>query len=477
MNNDAIWASDKMNLSKRNIPKKINTDILIIGGGISGLTTAYFLKNSKKKITLIDASDIGFGVTGKTTAKITYLQGSILDNIYKTFGLEVTKRYLNSQIDAVNLIKDIVTKNKIECDLVETPSIIFTSKNSGIEKINRIKKLLNNLDILNKDFAPENCLKALEVFDTYTFNPIKYLLGLYAAVKDKINIYTHVMAQEIKEIDDKYLVKTTKCDIVANKVIVACHYPFFIVPGFIPLKTYIKREFVNASKIEKVGNFSAINVDSKLHSIRFYKDYLIYGSTEQKLTDKTNYKIGYENSRDEFYKNFNKESELTWMNQDVMSHDYLPFIGYIKKNLYIMTAYNAWGMTNGTIGAKVISNLILNHPSNYISLFDPKRCNMHLLWYSFIGAFIYLKAMILSLFVHHNPYYIKIKGIIYALYKDSKGVKHIIRLICPHMRSCLVFNKEEETWDCPCHGSRFNIDGKVIEGPATKDLQEQKNTN
>lgn len=477
MKNDAIWASDKENLPKKNIPKRINTDILIIGGGISGLSTAYFLKNSKKKITLIDASNIGNGVTGKSTAKITYLQGSILDNIYKTFGLQVMKRYLNSQIDAVNLIKDIVTKNKIECDFKETPSIIFTSKKSGIEKINKIKKVLNNLDILNKDLETKNCLKALEVFDTYTFNPIKYLLGLYVTVKDYINIYTNVMAQEIKEIDDKYLVKTTKCDIVANKVIVACHYPFFIVPGFIPLKTYIKREFVNASKVEKVGNFSAINVDSKLHSIRFYKDYLIYGSTEQKLTDNTNYKIGYEKSRDAFYKNINRESELTWMNQDVMSHDHLPFIGSIKKNLYIMTAYNAWGMTNGTIGAKVISDLVLNKPSDYISLFDPKRCNMTLLWYSFLGAFSYLKVIISSLFVRYNPYYIKIKGIIYALYRDSKNELHVIRLVCPHMRCNLVFNKEEETWDCPCHGSRFKIDGKVISGPATKDLGTQKNTN
>ena len=158
------------------------------------------------------------------------------------------------------------------------------------------------------------------------------------------------------------------------------------------------------------------------------------------------------------------------MNQDIISNDKLPFIGKIKDNLYMATAYNTWGITNGTIGGKIVADLIMKNDSKYKKLFNPNRINIPLILNSFIGIFHYLKVYFLGIFKRNNPYYIKIKGIIYGVYKDDKGVIHKIKLICPHMKCALIFNQKEKTWDCPCHGSRFTLDGKIIEGPAVKKI-------
>ena len=245
----------------------------------------------------------------------------------------------------------------------------------------------------------------------------------------------------------------------------------FLLPTFIPLKTYIKREYVNASKISNPKKISAINIDKNLHSIRFYDDYIIYGSNAQKLTSKTDYQLSYEKSKEQFKNYFGMESEYTWMNQDIMSNDNLPYIGAIKNNLYLATAYNAWGITNGTIAGKIISDLIINNDSIYKNLFLPTRNSFLLVTKSIFGSFSYIKAYAKSLYKKNNPINIKIKGVIYGLYKDDDHNIHRIKLICPHMKCNLVFNKQEKTWDCPCHGSRFDIDGNLIQGPAKNNLE------
>ena len=244
----------------------------------------------------------------------------------------------------------------------------------------------------------------------------------------------------------------------------------FLIPGFIPLKTYIQREYVNAA-YDTNKNYMAINVDKNLHSIRYYDKYLIYGSNNHKLTNKIDYKKNYDKSREDFYKYFKKKAIYTWMNQDIMSNDGIPFIGEIKKNLYISCGYNAWGMTNSFVASKLIYDFIIKKDNKYKSLFNPNRISFKLIFKSIISSFSYLKVYIQTLFNKTNPKYIKINGLYYGIYTDEVGITHMIKLICPHMKCNLIFNREEKTWDCPCHGSRFDINGNLILGPANKNLK------
>ena len=469
MKHISIWEEyqDKNTKELKEI-KTINTDILIIGGGITGLTSAYFLKDTNKKITLIDKSQVSSGITAKTTAKITYLQQDIYRKLTNIHGKYIAKKYYDSQKEAIAKILKIIKDNNIECDLEKVSSILFTTNN--ISKLTQEKEILLNYGEKIKPYQDNFIKEGFIVDNTYTFNPIKYLNSLKRIIEEKLSIYENTMATSIKKQDNNYIVETNKGIINSKIIILACHYPFFIIPNLFPLKTYIEREYVCSSKIEDPKKITMINIDENLYSLRYYKNYLIYGSNDHRLTSKIDYQKNYQKSIEDFNNNFNKQPEYIWMNQDIISNDYLPFIGKLKDNLYISTAYNTWGMTNATIGAKIITDLILNRDNKYIELFNPKRINIPLIINSIIGSFHYLKAYIESLFKINNPYYIKIKGIIYGIYIDKEGKEHKIKLLCPHMKCHLVFNNEEKTWDCPCHGSRFDLDGNIINTPSTKKL-------
>lgn len=471
MKYNSLWSEYlKIDNNNNNNFNQINTDILIIGGGITGLNSAYFLKDTNNKIVLIDKGKIGEGITLKTTAKISYLQQDIYRKLTKMHNANKARLYYNSQKEAINLIAKIIKDNNIDCDFEKVNSILFTNEQNNVAKLKKEKEILSSYNVKVKDYQSDFIKHGIIVNDTYTFNPIKYLYAIKELINNKIAIYENTLATSIKRQDDKYIVITNNGTIKTNKIVLACHYPFFVIPYFFPLKTYIEREYVCAAKVDNPQKETIINIDTYLYSVRYYQNYLIFGSNDHKLTSKIDYAKNYEKSRQEFIKYFKKEPTHIWMNQDIVSHDKLPIIGKLKDNMYISTAYNAWGMTNSIIGAKVISDLIQKKENNYIELFNPKRINISLIINSFIGLFNYLKVYIESIFHKNNPHYVKIKGIIYGIYIDKVGKEHKVKLICPHMKCSLVFNKKELTWDCPCHGSRFDIDGNIINTPSIKKI-------
>jgi len=482
--NNSIWEEVKIKNINSEI-KDFDTDVLIIGGGITGLSCAYFLKDSNLDITVIDKSNIGHGITCKTTAKVHFLQGAIYQDLENYFNKDISKKYFESQIDAIGLVKGIIDKEKIKCDLEETDAYIFTKEDKDIKKIKREKELLESWNIKCKEVDSLPILFPIKygimVKDNYVFHPLKYINGLINSIKDNINIYENVLAYEIEpQKDNTYIVRTNKNTIKCKYVVVACFYPFFTFPGLIPIKTYIKREYINSSKYDNVSNFTAISVGGKLHSIRFYKDYIIYGSNDHKLTNRIRYKNNYKQSMTDFKRLFSKDPEYTWMNQDLMTNDYLPLIGSVNKNnsnILLACGYNAWGMTNSTIAGKILSDIILKKKNRYIDLFKPDRMNAVGIINSIISSGNYAKIYIQTIvkknhtFDNKNVYTVKINGEYYGVYCDNYNKKHIVKLLCPHLKCYLVFNEQELTWDCPCHGSRFDIDGNVLCGPSKESIK------
>lgn len=459
--------------SSSKLPSSCEVDVLIVGGGITGLTTAYFLKDTSKKIMVVDKGIIGTGITSRSTAKITYLQEIIYQQLEKNFNFEIARCYFDSQKEAIARILEIIKQEKISCDLEQVDSIIFTLKNSGISKIEKEKSILREFGVDTRDVDSKKVMSGIKISDSYVFHPIKYLLGLKKVIEHKVPIYENILVKNIRKATDGYFVITSNGLIHAKEVVIACHYPFFLKPLFTPLKTYIKREYVNVAKIDDPCSYSAISIDQELHSIRYYKDYVLYGSNQHKLTSKIDYGKNYIQSRKDFRRYFHKDPEFTWMNQDMVSHDMLPFIGKAQEGIYVAMAYHGWGMTNGTIAGKIISDLIMTGSSPYQKLFHPYRFNLSLFGNSILGTFHYMKAYTQSLWKKSNPSYIKIHGVMYATYLDDKKMPHTLCLLCPHMKCNLVFNREEKTWDCPCHGSRFDLDGNVIEGPAKESLSKK----
>lgn len=473
MKNSSIW--NNLKEYKLNNSSIKNTDILIVGGGITGITLGYLIKDLNKDVTIVDKANIGRGVTSLSSAKISYIQKDIYQKLNKKYGLESSKLYLKSQKESIDIIKNIISKNNIECDLEKIKSYLFASTNNGVKKLDNEMKMLEKLGIkcTKSNFPIEfPCVKSFFVQDTYVFHPIKYIYGVLDIIKNKINIMEKTIVLEIQKKDDEYLVFTNSGLIKAKTVVITCHYPFFIKPGFVIFKNHIEREYVNSSKIDKHYNFAAINIESSVKSIRFYKDNILYVSNNHRLNNKIDYDKNYEKSIRDFKKYFKVEPEYTWSNQDLFTTDSLPLIGCLDNNLYISTGYNGWGITNGIIGAKVISDMINGVDNIYEKLFNPKRFNLSMALNSFVDGLFYAKSYVESLIYNSDLTYVKkIDGIKYNVYKDSNGIEHFVQRKCPHMKCNVVFNSNDLTWDCPCHGSRFDIDGNVVLGPTKYDIK------
>lgn len=232
MNNGSIWLKGIKTKLLPSLNKDIETDVLIIGGGITGISTAFYLKDTNLDITLIDSDKIGYGVTSKTTGKLTYLQEDILNKIKDTYGRRIVNKYLESQKYAIDLVKNNIIDYNIKCNFESNCSYVFTDKDTNTKKIKEINSLLekcnNNHKLVTHLPIKYPCRLAVKVTDTAVFHPVKYVLALKdICLKRGINLYERTKAINLEQTDDGYIVKTMSNTIKAKKVVLACHYPFF----------------------------------------------------------------------------------------------------------------------------------------------------------------------------------------------------------------------------------------------------------
>ena len=468
----SIWLKDKKNNQVKELNKNIKTDILIIGGGITGLSTLYNLRNSNLDITLVDSNLVGCGVTSKSTAKINYLQEHIYYDIAFKYDLDKAKLYYDSQIDAINNIVNIVRKEKIDCNLEKVKSFVYTNDDKEIDILKIEKQILEKFGSKVNEYINNNCKYAISVNDTYTFNPIKYLDSLKEiCLKYHKNIYENTKIIKIKKVNNEYICYTDKYKIKTNKIVIACHYPFFLLPFFMPIKSHIEKSYIMAS-INKYQNYSCIT--SQKPTIRYYKDkdsYKIFLSNSSIICNKLNDLINFNS----LIEKDNNNPSYVWKNDDVITIDKIPYIGKINKNnsnMLIGTGYNTWGITNGSLASLILSDIILNKENKYEELCNPLRSNnikylkdyFYNLGCNLIG---YVKSKIGKNKKWYSNVIIK-NGI--GIVKDNNKIYKVYNK-CPHMGCSLIYNEAEKTWDCPCHASRFNLEGKCIKGPSKYNIK------
>lgn len=481
MNHKTIWKEEIKPLSLSLEEKKDEkVDILIIGGGIAGITALYQLSNTKKNILLIDKGRIGFGVTANTTGKVTYLQDEIYDNIEKMYDFETARQYLKSQQEMCQKVKEIVEKEKIDCNFMEVDSYVFGNDEKQLDKIHRLEAFLRRceveVELSDKLPLAVPCTCALKVKHTAVFHPLKYLYKLaHIALSRGMRIYEKVSAYDIDQDGENYYVHTSHGTIEAKQVLVCTHYPFFVKPAWIPFKTHVESSYVVASNTDKVFPFSAITITKPIWSIRYHKNkdqYLIFASESDKITKCKSADKSYEAVETQFSKLFPYHIEYFWATHDVMPNDYLPLIGSVSlenPNLMIATGFQKWGMTNGTLAGILLADLVLGKENQYAELLKPYRSYpLKRIFNTIVDGTDNSIAMVKSV-VQEQSDHVKIKyqdGKRIGIYIDKNGVEHCVHTLCPHMKCHLLFNEKELSWDCPCHGSRFDIDGNILEGPS-----------
>ncbi|GGJ85103.1 (2Fe-2S)-binding protein [Lentibacillus kapialis] len=478
-----------------NLNESVKTDTAIVGGGITGVTAAYLLCKEGINVTLIDAGSLLNGVTGHTTAKITAQHGMIYDEFIQHFGKEKASLYYQACMEAKTFIEDTIKTHRIDCDYSQEDAYIFTNSQEYVYQLEKEKKAYEELDIPGElvNSMPLNISvkSALKMDNQAQFHPLKYLKVLIdEAVKNGLKIYENTTAVDIEYNKHPTIITRDEHRINCNYVIQASHYPFYDGQGFYPTRMYPERSYIIAVKTpDKFPGGMYINAESPSRSIRSTsmngEDLWLIAGEKHKTGQGESTIKHYEALHDYAEKQFGiSEFVYRWSAQDLTTVDKVPYIGSVTKNeenVYVATGYRKWGMTNGTIAAKTITDHILGNDNSYSNLFTPSRLKADPSVRNFIsmnadvakhligGKLEYTNDTIKDL----NPdeaTVTRIKGKRTGVYKDQDNQLYGVDTTCKHLGCEVNWNSGDRTWDCPCHGSRYSYTGEVIEGPAKEPL-------
>ena len=441
MKNISIWKDLKIKKDYKILDSDKECDVLIVGGGITGISTYYHLKNSGLNVILVEQNKIGHGITSNSTGKLTIMQNDLIDKIRNTLNDSKASLYLESQINAIDMLLKTIKKEKISCDLEKVPSVIYTNKDEEVAKLKDLELFLrkNGINVSNGSSLIVKSKYAIKSELGYTIHPLKLIYGLVKKIDN--NIYEYSRLKDIKKDNNSYICKVNNKKIKCKYMVLASHYPYFIVPFMFPFKVGLEKAYLSACK-SNYDKMSLISYSNPFISIRTYKNNLIYLSNSHILGKSVNDKKHFKELIKKI-SNLKLEPDYLWSNIDILSGDGLPLIGKIDNNLLIGTGYNTWGLSSGFLAGKVLSDIILGNSNKYIDLFNPKR---------------EVKAIFKNTINNINSY-------LNSYVTVSKKCK-----LCPHAYGKLIYNEVENTWDCPCHGSKFDNKGKCLSGPANKDI-------
>ena len=470
-------------------------DIVVIGGGITGLTAALLLSNAGRNVILLEAKTVGLGTTGNSTGNLYATVDEHLSVIRSKWSPEVMKAVAESRAAAINLIEKNVIKHLMDCDFHRQPFTLFAENltkdiESFIEEeFDALLEAGLNPQILEDAGLPYKTEKALRIEQQAQFNPLKYVQQLAAVVSENCEIYEN---SRVIELDDKTgILKTENGEIKANHILLATHTPI----GKYMIQTLLApyREFGIAAAITNPGFPGGIfwGLDDPKHSVRSYRtngqNYVMVIGDKFKTgqhEDSEKYVSGLQNYLTERL----PVSAFThfWGGQQYRSADGLPYIGKHGDHVYFMTGFASDGLVYGTLAAMIVSDQVLGNLNPWEEIykagrFTPVKSAKNFIVENADVMVQYLKDMpwnvdakLLSEINPGEGKIIKQDHEKWAVYRDENSQVHIVSAVCTHMQCIVNWNKSEKSWDCPCHGSRFDIDGKVIEGPAVTDLAGRK---
>lgn len=411
----------------------IKTDVLIIGGGIAGLLTAYYLQKNGVDYVLVEKGRICGGNTQYTTAKITAQHGLIYHKLMKNGGTDAARQYLRANLTALDEYAKLAAD--IDCDFSRKDNYIYSCDAKLLDReAEALTKLDCGAELVRELPLPLETAGAVKLPRQAQFSPLK-LLGVLAK---ELRIYEHSFVREMIG----NIAVTDGGRIKADAVVAATHFPFINKHGGYFLKLYQDRSYVIA--LANAPDVGGMYADEKKDGFSFRNagELLLLGGGGNRPGKKNG---GWEALR-EFAKEQYPDAEerYYWAAQDCMTLDSVPYIGQYGRRtpqFYVETGFNKWGMTGAMVAALLISDKICGRENEFAELFNPSR-----------GI---LKPQLL----------LNGAEALAGLCRPSKKT-------CPHMGCALRWNAAEQSWDCPCHGSRFAADGTVLDNPASGDLPE-----
>ena len=444
----SLWSETTELPKHKRLEEELRVQNVVIGAGMAGILIAYLLQEKGQEVIVLEAKELASGQTKNTTAKITSQHGIIYQDLIKNTSEERARGYAEANEAAIQLYKEIITKEGIACHFEELPSFLYSKKEVGVAKLKKEAEAAKSLGIdaeyIRGDKItnlPFGVMGAVKFGGQAQFHPLEFIQGIV----EKLIIYEHTKVLEV----DEHFVITERNVIVADNVIFATHYPFPIVPGYYFLRQHQSRSYAIAIEGDGVPeqlDGMYYGIDKEGLSFRHADGKIIVGGGSHR----TGKQGGFCSLREQIKQCYSQADEVVcWAAQDCMPHDGIPFIGYFSfkhDNWYVATGFQKWGMTTSMVAAMIISDLITGRENPYARVFSPQR--------------LLLRAGIIHFLIDVAE---SVKGFGKGLFKNKKEK-------CRHMGCALEWNAEERTWDCPCHGSRYGRDGKLIDNPAQEDL-------
>lgn len=492
---ESLWIeTTKDELSLKPLEKDEETEVCIIGAGLFGLTTAYYLTLLGKKVTVIEKGKIGQKVSGNTTGKITSQHALFYNHLIKDYGEEYACKYLEANEEAIRNIKDIIEKEKIECDFSERKAYVYTTKQDEVldieKEVESANKIGKDAKLVTETDLPFKVKAAIEFDRQAQFHPRKYMLGLAKSILKENIIYNFTTVKDVKKEGDIFTVYTDRGIINSKYVVLATHYPIINAPGFHFLKMYQSTSYIIAIETKsKLPQGMYINDKPPIYSFRTAcynnKDILLIGGSDHKtgeaIPDNSKYE-DLEKKAKELYPDC--KVLFKWNTRDCISLDKIPYIGEfsnLMKNMYIGTGFKKWGMTFSNIAAKIVTDMIMGKENKDEEIFTATRLKpiknrweMKNMVKESVESIALNKFKIESHSIdsieNDNGGIIKIDDDNIGIYKDKEGNIYAVNPVCTHLGCLLSWNNIDKTWDCPCHGSRFDYMGRNLYEPAIKDL-------
>ncbi len=412
----------------------LSVDALIIGGGITGVLCAYMLEREGVDYALVEAGRICGGATKNTTAKITFQHGLIYRKLIDRFGAERARMYLDANAEALEEYRGLC--GNIDCDFHEKDAYVYSLDDRRVleDELAALAKIGYKAEFTDKLPLPFPFAGAVRFKAQAEFDPLKFI----SSVSQNLNIYENT---RVKELTKRGAI-TDNGRISAKKIIVATHFPFINKHGSYFLKLYQSRSYALA--LDNAPDMNGMYIDEAENGVSFrnHNDQLLIGGGGHRTGKRGGAWAELERLAAEYYPRSN--IVCRWAAQDCMSLDGVPYIGMYSKrtpNFYVATGYNKWGMTASMAAAKLLADMVVERENRFAPVFSPSR--------SILRPQLAVNAF---------------EAITNLLTISGKR--------CPHMGCALKWNPQEHSWDCPCHGSRFTRDGKLIDNPATGDLKE-----
>lgn len=492
--NDSLWSATATPPTFTPLMANVEVDVAILGGGITGLTAALFLAEAGKSVTLVEARRIGGVVSQRSTAHLTEAVDTRYSKIASDFGKDGARLVAQSSRAAIEKVAELAHAHSIPCDLLRRPGFLYTEREEDVAKLREELEAAKHaglaVELLDHAPLPFATKGALRFPDQAQFHVQRYLAGLAAAAQGKgaqIHEETRAITVEDGEPCIVHLENGTR--IRARDVIVATHKPLNRV--FLQTKVFSYRSYVLAYRDIVFPDGLFWDTEDPYHYTSAFTidgvPYLIVGGEDHKTgaTQETEERFDKLHAYTKERVSVVGEPAYRWSAQVEEPVDGLPFIGRspASDHVFVATGFSGNGMTFGTVAAMLGSDFVLERPNAWAELYSATRVKPIASAVTYVTENVDVPLHFVSDRLHPpdatslgevkpgEGKHVRVRGERLAVYCDPRGELHAVSSVCTHLGCLVKFNAAETTWDCPCHGSRFDIGGKVLDGPATRPLE------